>query len=397
MTESKATVGRLYVLDIGGGIVFTMNPDGSGRKDIVTGCKTPDGVQVDVEAGHIYWTDMGHPKSNNGSIERADLDGQNRTTIIPEGGTFTPKQVHLEKKSGKLYWCDREGMRVMRSNLDGSQIETLVDSSQGDPRPGPDPEKWCVGIAVDPERGQFYWSQKGGSNAGQGAIFRAGLEMPEGETPATRSDIEVFYPDLPEPIDLELDRESRVLYWTDRGDPPRGNTTNRASVDAKPDEPEIVFDHLEEAIGLALDIPGDRMFMTDMAGSILLAPEPLARAGRPTTCLAGSTWSRPTRGRTPKPKCASMSTTSGTCSKPTGLLPPARRATVSASPRIRAMHWRRPTSFRKTRLSARGRISSPSCTSTSTLPRLRIRSSRRARREYRRPRFNPCASTPSAS
>ena len=64
-----------------------------------------------------------------------------------------------------------------------------------------------------------------------------------------------------------------------------------------------------------------------------------------------------------------------------GLVPPARRATVSASPRIRAMHWRRPTSFRKTRLSAR--ISRSSCTRSWTMPRLRIRSSRRVHREYR--------------
>jgi hypothetical protein len=27
---------------------------------------------------------------------------------------------------------------------------------------------------------------------------------------------------LPEPIDLELDLAKRVLYWADRGDPPRG-------------------------------------------------------------------------------------------------------------------------------------------------------------------------------
>jgi len=119
---SKAAVGRLFVLDIGGGIIFTVHPDGSDRKDIVTRCRAPDGVVVDVEAGHIYWTDMGHPKSDNGSIERADLDGQNRTTIVPEGGTFTPKQLHLEKKSGKLYWCDREGMRPAAGgmNMSGS-------------------------------------------------------------------------------------------------------------------------------------------------------------------------------------------------------------------------------------------------------------------------------------
>ena len=67
---------------------------------------------------------MGVPSKNDGSIERVDLDGKNRVTIIGEGKTFTPKQLHLEKKSGKLYWCDREGMRVMRANLDGSNIET---------------------------------------------------------------------------------------------------------------------------------------------------------------------------------------------------------------------------------------------------------------------------------
>jgi len=48
------------------------------------------------------------------------------------GGTFTPKQLKLDRKNGKLYWSDREGMRVMRSNLDGSRIETLIETGQGD-------------------------------------------------------------------------------------------------------------------------------------------------------------------------------------------------------------------------------------------------------------------------
>ena len=127
---------------------------------------------------------MGVPSQNDGSIERADLDGQNRVTIVGEGKTFTPKQLHLEKKSGKLYWCDREGMRVMRANLDGSNIETLVDTSKGDARPGTDLTKWCVGITVDPERGQIYWTQKGPDDAGKGRIFRANIDIPKGETAA---------------------------------------------------------------------------------------------------------------------------------------------------------------------------------------------------------------------
>ena len=35
--------------------------------------------------------------------------------------------------------------------------------------------------------------------------------------------------------------------------------------------PEIVFTHLMEGIGIALDVAGDRMFMTDLAGSVYSA------------------------------------------------------------------------------------------------------------------------------
>ena len=82
----------------------------------------------------------------------------------PPGGTFTPKQLHLEKKTASSIGRDREGMRVMRANLDGSKIETLVDTSQGDARPGRDEKRWCVGITVDPKRGKIYWTQKGPDN-----------------------------------------------------------------------------------------------------------------------------------------------------------------------------------------------------------------------------------------
>jgi len=271
---NKNTIGCLFFLEASGGRIHSANADGSDRKIIVTGCRIPDGIVVDVEAGHIYWTNMGVPNRNDGSIERADLDGQNRVTIIGEGKTFTPKQLHLEKKSRKLYWCDREGMRVMRANLDGSSIETLVDSSNGDARPGTDLTKWCVGITVDPDRGQIYWTQKGPDDAGEGRLFRAKIDIPKGETAANRTDIEVLFDGLPEPIDLELDLKNRFIYWTDRGDPPRGNTVNRASIDAdfsKHPTPDILLTHLMEGIGIALDFKGNRMFLTDLAGTIYSA------------------------------------------------------------------------------------------------------------------------------
>ena len=72
----------LFVLEASNtGRLFSVNPDGSGKVIIVSGCRVPDGVAVDVEAGHVYWTNMGIPSVNDGSIERADLDGSNRVTI----------------------------------------------------------------------------------------------------------------------------------------------------------------------------------------------------------------------------------------------------------------------------------------------------------------------------
>jgi hypothetical protein len=268
-SSAKTTVGRLFVLELNAGRIHTMNTDGSDQKTIVTDCRNCDGIVVDVEAGHIYWTNMGVPNLNDGSIERADLDGKNRKVIVPQSVTFTPKQIHLEKNDGKLYWCDREGMRVMRANLDGSHVETLVETGRGD-TDRRDQTRWCVGITIDPKFGKIYWTQKGPTKGGLGRLCRANIDVPQGESPAKRSDIEVLFDQLPEPIDLELDRKNRCLYWTDRGDPPRGNTVNRTPIDKKV-VPEILIKHLMEGIGIALDVPGNRMFVTDFAGSLYSA------------------------------------------------------------------------------------------------------------------------------
>jgi hypothetical protein len=71
-------------------------------------------------------------------------------------------------------------------------------------------------------------------------------------------------------VDLEL----RVLSIGRLCDPPRGNTVNRAPMgsDAKArPAPEIAFTHLMEGIGIALDLKGDRMFITDFGGNVLSA------------------------------------------------------------------------------------------------------------------------------
>jgi hypothetical protein len=90
---------RLFVLEASGDErLFSINPDGTDKTFIITGCPVPDGVAVDVEAGHIYWTNIGMPPVNDGSIERVDLDGTNRTTIVP-AGAHTPPSSFISMRS----------------------------------------------------------------------------------------------------------------------------------------------------------------------------------------------------------------------------------------------------------------------------------------------------------
>ncbi len=264
--------GRLYFLNIagpGGGRVLSVNDDGSDLKVLVSGLRQgPDGIAVDAASKKIYWTNMGKASANDGSIQRSDLDGGNVTTVVPAGGAWTPKQLKLDAKHGKLYWSDREGMRIMRSNLDGSDIETLVETGQGDAA-RKDARNWCVGIALDVDGGKIYWTQKG--SGGNGRIFRANLDIPQGEDAAQRTDIETLFDGLPEPIDMDLDVANRVMYWADRGDPPRGNTVSRAPMDAKKGSQEILVSGLKEGIGMALDLRDRRMFYTDLGGNVYSA------------------------------------------------------------------------------------------------------------------------------
>src|SRR5262249_17503445 len=99
-------------------------------------------------------------------------------------------------------------------------------------------------------------------------IRRADLEIPKRQDAAHRRDIETLQSGLPEPIDLDLDLPSRMMYWTDRGDPPKGNTVNRAPMDKPRATPEILVEGLNEGIGLSLDLAHGRMFFTDLGGNV---------------------------------------------------------------------------------------------------------------------------------
>jgi hypothetical protein len=229
-----------------------------------------DGIAVDLAGGHIFWTNMGAVNENDGEVRRSDLNGSNMVTIVPSGGTFTPKQLRLDAAGGKLYWSDREGMRVQRANVDGTGVETLVTVATGAAGRA-DQANFCVGMVVDTAGGWFYWTQKGPDNGGVGSIRRAHIQMPSGQDSTNRTDIEVLFAGLPEPVDLDLDVEAGLLYWADRGD----NTISRGpiaipagSTAASRADRQILVRSVREAIGVAIDKPRGRLYYTGASGQL---------------------------------------------------------------------------------------------------------------------------------
>jgi 3-hydroxyacyl-CoA dehydrogenase len=275
---------RLYFLDIGigsnvtdlrnamtSGKIMTASADGSNVRELVGGQSMPDGIDVSISAGKLFWTNMGKsPSKNNGSVMSSNLDGTNVQTIIPEGSVHTPKQIKIDHENKKLYFCDREGLRIHRCAFDGTSHEIILQTGDYTTSETTDQTKWCVGIAVDPQAGKFYWSQKGPSKGGQGRIFRANIALPDGETASSRSDVEMLFDNLPEPIDLEFEAESQMLYWTDRGEYPLGNTLNAASVGAGVGnmEHKTLARHFHEAIGLKIDAVNQHIYLTDLGGTV---------------------------------------------------------------------------------------------------------------------------------
>lgn len=301
MSSPPRTTTHLFILDQGmsdktsssppNGRIITCHANGSSPRDLVTGLHHfPDGIAVTKDHNYIFWTNMGgsSPSSdehwaNTGYIQRCNIDGSNVTTVFEPGKvTHTPKQLAISETAKKLYWCDREGLRILRSDFDGGNVETLVRNGDFNiVEHRQDYLRWCVGIALDEASGYIYWTQKGSPKGGQGKILRCPIDKPISQggaefDPNSREDIELLFDGLPEPIDLSLDLKGGWIYWTDRGDVPFGNSVNRAKIpgpklkgkEEHERNHEILVRKLHEGIGLALDVDNGHMYMTDLLGGV---------------------------------------------------------------------------------------------------------------------------------
>ena len=98
-----------------------------------------------ARAGILYWTDVYSAPTR---IMCSDVDTLVPEVVLSEGLTY-PYRITLDPVGGKMYWTTTYDGLVRRANLDGTDLETIVDLGGSS----------TTGIAVDGVSGKAYWAQ----------------------------------------------------------------------------------------------------------------------------------------------------------------------------------------------------------------------------------------------
>ena len=230
----------------------------------------PLGIALDVAHGKMYWTNFdGLENSPQNKIQRANLDGSNVEDLV--SNLPSPDDIALDVDNGLMYWTDFASHKIQRANLEippGETPSTRTDIEDlltgiGDPR----------GLALDVAHGKMYWTENALQSSLSDKIRRANLEIPPGETPSTRTDIEnlVTFPrETPThlPIRIALDLVHGKMYWTlfssAFGSIPR-QRIQRANLDGSNVEDLVVTAFADTQTtfqAIALDVTSGKMYWT---------------------------------------------------------------------------------------------------------------------------------------
>ena len=213
LTLSEGYLEEIILLDVDGGQIYWTNPgtqtiqraslDGENVEhffnlDQLHLTESLAGVALDLDGGKIYWTDPGPEHWSvlgTGTIQRADLDGQNREVLF-DPIVRRPHGIALDMD--KIYWTDAKKGTIHQADLNGQNREVLV-SELDEPR----------GIALTAES-KIYWA-----DSGTGKIQAADLDG---------SPVEDIVIGLEHPSAIALDEDRAKIYWTESDNYPWGTS-----------------------------------------------------------------------------------------------------------------------------------------------------------------------------
>lgn len=207
------------------GIELT-NTDTSTRSRLVADAPSASGI--DVAGGQVYWTDV-----TSNEIRRVAIGGGASKSLVSVG-VDDPEDIAVYEPLGKMYWTDSRTRTISVANLDGSNVQTLINT-------GSIP----AGITIDRVHGRLYWTE----------VFRGVLSAN-----LDGSDVRavVYTGSSSAPVGIAIHYASESIYWTDN----RLDTIERASMDGLNSEVVVKLPNFELPVGIAIDEAEAKLYWT---------------------------------------------------------------------------------------------------------------------------------------
>jgi len=231
--------GWVYWSDVGAsgadGRILRGRRGGAAVETVISGYDNPAGLTIDTENSALYWSD-----SQTNTIYQSGLDGSNPQVLFSTS-TDVPNEIQLDLQNDMIYWVNGGTVSgsdgsIVRANLDGSGVPAEIVSNLANP----------IGLALDVNGNQVYWAERG-----RRTISRAELDGSniEGLIDDATAPIDVA------PLGLTIDLDNSKLYWTSAATN-GGNSVpgqiSRADLDGSNTE-SVVTSGLDRPIGIALN------------------------------------------------------------------------------------------------------------------------------------------------
>ncbi len=180
---------HIFYPDIGDGFIQRVDLNGGAVETVVVTGNGVRGITIEPAGAALYWADV-----NALVIRRSNLDGGDVQDIITSGLEW-PRSIAADAGSGKIYYGDQVSYLLQRANLDGSSPQTLRSTA------------FHAGLAIDSVNGKVYWSTSDADVKGK--ILRCNLDGSGLETVISSSDPEF------KPAGVAVDPAGGRVYWTD--------------------------------------------------------------------------------------------------------------------------------------------------------------------------------------
>ncbi|WP_235295271.1 IPTL-CTERM sorting domain-containing protein [Portibacter lacus] len=149
--------------------IFRMATDGSGLVNLISGLSSPDGMELDLAAGKMYYAE-----STPQTISKANLDGSNIEVVVT--GTGLLEGIALDIANQKIYWAVTGASQINSADFDGSNVTNVFTGTNG-----------TLKLAKDMSSGFIYFTEFSGNNLsrinpdGTGyTVITSGLNTPGG-------------------------------------------------------------------------------------------------------------------------------------------------------------------------------------------------------------------------